>query len=86
MNLHSLFARRPRAVLGLGIALALLLALTGASYVYRDAWMRPATPTDKLVIAVPMLPHTSLLLIAEANGYFIDEGLEVVIKPVSHGK
>ena len=85
VNLYSRFGRRPLVLAA--AALLILVALILAGYLaYRDMWTRPVAPTEKLVLAVPMLPHTSLLLIAEVNGYFVEEGLEVVIKPVSHGK
>lgn len=42
-------------------------------------------PIEKLRIALPVLPHTALLHVAAAKGYFADEGLDVSILPVSHG-
>jgi NitT/TauT family transport system substrate-binding protein len=42
-------------------------------------------PVEKLSIALPVLPHTALLHVASAKGYFADEGLDVSILPVSHG-
>ncbi|HEY2926281.1 ABC transporter substrate-binding protein, partial [Piscinibacter sp.] len=41
---------------------------------------------EKLSIALSTTPHAALLHIAAAQGYFADEGLEVTIAPVSHGK
>lgn len=42
-------------------------------------------PVEKLRIALPVLPHTALLHVAAAKGYFAEEGLDVSILPVSHG-
>lgn len=42
-------------------------------------------PVEKLRIALPVLPHTALMHVAAAKGYFTDEGLDVSILPVSHG-
>ena len=85
MNLYSRFGHRPLVLAGVTLLLSVALVLAGYA-VYRGASTRPKPPTDKLVVAVPMLPHTSLLLIADVKGYFTAEGLDVVIKPVSHGK
>jgi len=43
------------------------------------------SPVEKLRIALPVLPHTMLVHVAAAKGYFTDEGLDVSILPVSHG-
>lgn len=37
-------------------------------------------------VALPLVPHASLLHIAAAKGYFADEGLEVTMIPTIHGK
>lgn len=42
-------------------------------------------PAEKLSIALPVLPHTALLHVAAAKGYFADEGLDVSMIPVSYG-
>ena len=42
-------------------------------------------PVEELRIALAVLPHTALVHVAAAKGYFADEGLEVSILPVSHG-
>ncbi len=42
--------------------------------------------TDKLSIALSSTPHAALLHIAAAKGYFTDEGLDVSVMPVTHGK
>ena len=54
------------------------------------AWIRsqPVAPgaVENLRIALPGTPHAALLHIAAAKGYFAEEGLDVTIVPVSHGK
>jgi ABC-type nitrate/sulfonate/bicarbonate transport system substrate-binding protein len=48
---------------------------------------RPApAPAEKLRIAMPAAPHTALVLVAAAKGYFAEEGLQVTIVPAIHGK
>lgn len=42
-------------------------------------------PADNLSIALGVLPHTALVHVAAAMGYFAEEGLVVTILPVSHG-
>lgn len=48
--------------------------------------MRTPPAVQQLRIALPTTPHASLLFIAAAKGYFADEGLDVQVRPVSHGK
>lgn len=66
---------RARAVL----ATLVILAVGGC------APARPPEPPEKLTIAAPAVPHTALLHIAAAKGYFAAEGLDVSIVPVSTG-
>lgn len=73
---------RAWAAIALVIALALVFGCTRS----RDSSTRPSTPTEKLSVALSATPHAALLYIAAANGYFADEGLDVEIQPVSHGK
>jgi ABC-type nitrate/sulfonate/bicarbonate transport system substrate-binding protein len=47
---------------------------------------RDARPPDKLILAVPQLPHTTLVHVAAANGYFASEGLEVTLQRHQFGK
>lgn len=46
---------------------------------------KPTSPVEKLRIALPVLPHTALVHIAAAKGYFVEEGLDVSIQPVNYG-
>ncbi|HEY2927545.1 MAG TPA: ABC transporter substrate-binding protein, partial [Albitalea sp.] len=64
------------------VAVALALGYAGA----RRPSATPMAPPEKLSIALSTTPHAALLHIAAAQGYFADEGLEVTIAPVSHGK
>ena len=44
------------------------------------------SPIEKLRIAIPLVPHTALLYVAAAKGYFAEEGLEVTMMPTIDGK
>ncbi len=46
---------------------------------------KQTSPVEKLRIALPVLPHTALVHIAAAKGYFAEEGLAVSIQPVNYG-
>lgn len=68
------------------IGLALIAALV---FGYARRWGPGAAPEaamEKLSIALPTTPHAALLYIAAEKGYFTDEGLDVAVTPVSHGK
>jgi len=43
-------------------------------------------PTQKLRIALSSTPHAALLHLAAAKGYFAEQGLDVTVVPVTHGK
>jgi NitT/TauT family transport system substrate-binding protein len=50
-------------------------------------WPIGATPPrETLRLALASTPHAALLHLAAAKGYFEDEGLDVALVPVSHGK
>jgi len=70
------------AVLGVAVVVALVLGYLGTRY--RSS--APVGPIDKVSIALPPVPHASLLYIAAAKGYFAAEGLEVAMIPAVHGK
>ncbi len=72
------------AVVALGVAVAVALALGYLGTQTRSS--APPAPVEKLSIAVVMAPHPALLQLAAAKGYFAEEGLEVAITPVTHGK
>jgi ABC-type nitrate/sulfonate/bicarbonate transport system substrate-binding protein len=71
---------RRRAALALG-------ALALASGVAATLWnTRTKAPAPALRIALASTPHAALLHLAAAKDYFRDEGLNVTLVPVSHGK
>jgi NitT/TauT family transport system substrate-binding protein len=70
------------AIVGAAIAVALVLGYPNL----RDRSLMPPAGTEKLSIASATLPHPALLQIAEANGYFAEEGLDLTVMPVTHGK
>jgi NitT/TauT family transport system substrate-binding protein len=76
------FSRKTRFVAA--AAFAALLAL--GYLVLRERSGTRAENVEKLSIAVPSVPHSSLIYIAAAQGYFAGEGLEVTILPAVHGK
>ncbi len=65
------------------MALAALVLVLG----YLATRPPPTQPSavETIVIATPPTPHTGLLRIAEAKGYFTEEGLIVSILPALHG-
>ena len=80
---HSRRVRVPAAaVIALAIVVALALGYAGS----RGLLARPAAPMERLRIALPAVPHAALLHIAAAKGYFAEEGLDVTVTRVSHGK
>ena len=84
--MNSSFKRRHVQLLGAALGLALAVAL-GIGYLLRaGAFTTPAAPLDRLSVALPMLPHSALLLIAQDKGYVADEGIELAVTPVTHGK
>jgi NitT/TauT family transport system substrate-binding protein len=75
-----------RRIVAIVLATIAVLALVAGLAMLRG---RPAvsdTPTEKLSLALSTTPHAALLHLAAAKGYFADEGLEVGLVPVSHGK
>jgi len=78
--------RRVRALAIAGTALAIVVALAFGYAGSRGLSVRTAVPVEKLSIAVPTAPDAALLHIAAAKGYFAEEGLDVTLTPVSHGK
>lgn len=67
------------------------MAVLIASAAWAFGWARlpsasPAQPVQKLSIALSSTPHAALLHLAAAKGYFAQQGLDVSIVPVTHGK
>jgi NitT/TauT family transport system substrate-binding protein len=67
----------------------LLATVAAVALTYANGWgpfAPPAARKSPLSIALSTTPHAALLYIAASKGYFADEGLDVTIKPASHGK
>lgn len=69
-----------------------LLVLILVSSALALGWRHlPFTPSqsparDRLSIGIGQHPLSSLLFVAEKRGYFVEEGLDVELRPYSHGK
>ena len=72
------------AAAALGVVVVGALVLGYLSLRHRSP--APAAGIEKLSIALPTLPHSALLQIAGTNGYLAEEGLDVTVTPVTHGK
>jgi ABC-type nitrate/sulfonate/bicarbonate transport system substrate-binding protein len=72
---------RRRALLGAGVIMP-LAALYGCS----RPGATPASELSKLRIATPLVPHSGLLHLALARGFFHDQRLEATLLPQIHGK
>lgn len=72
---------RRRALIGAGVA-GWLASLHGCDR--RNAGR--AEGLSKLRIATPLVPHSGLLHLASARGFFRDQGLDVALLPQMHGK
>lgn len=73
--------QRRRVLGGVG-ALALLAALYGLTR-RRDG---ASVEASKLRIATPLVPHSGLIHLAAARGFYIDHRLDVTLLPQTHGK
>ena len=69
-----------QAFIVLFVAVAVGLPIYGVSHKSNDA------PLEPLTIAVGAQPLSALLFIAEARGYFAEQGLRVDLRLFSHGK
>lgn len=79
---HHRFRAIAIAASTLAIVAALALGYAGSQGLFAGS----TPPTEKLSIALPTTPHAALLYIAAEKGYFAEEGLDVAVTPVSHGK
>ena len=77
--LHS----RRFLVSAIAVVAAIILGLAYQST--RGQPPKPTLPIERLRIALPVLPHTALVHIAAAKGYFAEAGLDVSIQPVNYG-
>jgi NitT/TauT family transport system substrate-binding protein len=73
---------RRRALVGGGGAAALLALL----YAWGRRGAAPEGPPSAVRVAVPVVPHAGLLLLASARGFFRDRRLEATLLPQSYGK
>jgi len=76
--------RRSRAVWAIAVAavaLAVVIALAGIRWPFGTA-----APVEEVSLALSSTPHAALLHIADAKGFFAEEGLTATVVPVSHGK
>jgi len=67
-------------------AFVLILVFLAFRWVEARHDSRWGAPNETLRIAVSTTPHAALLHIAAAQGYFAQEGLDVTLSPVTHGK
>lgn len=73
-------------------ALLAAIAVVAAAAILAFAWnggrwkIGTPAPRETLRLALASTPHAALLHLAAAKGYFEDEGLDVTLMPVSHGK
>lgn len=64
----------------------LVMAVAVGSLIYAESQKSTAGSLEPLTIAVGAQPLSALLFIAEARGYFAEEGLSVNLRLFSHGK
>ncbi|HJV36450.1 NrtA/SsuA/CpmA family ABC transporter substrate-binding protein [Geomonas sp.] len=62
--------------------LTLTVFFTGCDHRERSA----SGPTEKVTLAIAAIPDCALALIAQARGYFHEEGVEVEVHPYRYGK
>lgn len=60
--------------------------LAGLSYFFVDMRAPAQQARQRLTIAVGQQPLSGLLFIADERGYFVAEGVDVELRPFSHGK
>lgn len=77
---------RARTIGGASVVAVLLLVLAGYVHVGRRVAEPPVAAGEKLTIAVPSTPHAALIHLALAQRYFAEEGLDVNVLSVTHGK
>lgn len=70
------------------VTLVLILAFAALAAFWRHIPFTASQSAvrDRLTIAVGQQPLSSLLFLAEQRGYFTQEGLDVELRPYSHGK
>lgn len=71
---------------GASVAAGFLLALAAYFFFSQRTAEPPIAVGEKLTIAVPSTPHAALVHLALAQRYFAEEGLDVDVLSVTHGK
>ncbi len=84
MSGHRISTPAKRVLVASGLAIVAAIAIGYLVKGYQSA--APPAALEKLSIALPTLPHAALVHIAAANGYFAQQGLELTVVPVTHGK
>lgn len=74
-----------RSRIWISTAATLLVAIALGHVATRNRASPMAATREKLSIAMPLSPHTALVRIAAAQGYFTQEGLDVTIIGAAHG-
>ena len=71
-----------------GWLLALVVACAVATMVWwtKTAWLAPAQPAEKIVLAGLSLPGAGLFFVAKERGFFREQGLEVDLQAHATGK
>ncbi len=77
--------RTSRDLLKASATTALAVFILALGYLATRPAASPPSAAETITIAAPTAPHTGLLRIAEAKGYFTEEGLIVSIVPALHG-
>ena len=67
------------------MAVAFVMAVAGTAYVAWRGHAGPAASPLQVRITTPAVPNATLVYLADANGYFAEEGLSVTIIPTIHG-
>ena len=67
-----------------GLTILLCALLTG--FLGSSCKGKPPLPMEKITIAVPTLPHATLIYVAHAKNYFGEEGLNVTLRPYPYVK
>jgi len=68
------------------VGLAALAVLAASFGISRRRTAAPPAATEKLSIALPLVPHAGLIHVAAARGFFDDHGLAVTLLGQTHGK
>lgn len=80
-------AGKPKSLLIILIsAIALILTIAICVLLYTNRADKPADHPEKITIAYGAMIDTALVQVAQKQGYYLQEGLDVILLPHSHGK